>query len=210
MKLSSRDLMIVVVAAIAVVAILFVVFAIVPQFNELSALDAAMLKAQGDITAAQQLLASRQGAKAQAAETQAQLTRLDNEIPDAPELPTLIIDLQDAANDAGVVMDTLSPGRPSAPADGYQKISLGFNVTGQWDDAVDFLRRLSELNRGVRVLSSDVVLGTPLSSVVASGSVVASNSVAPAVKNEVRLTLSVETYMLPRSGSASGAPTAGP
>lgn len=202
MKLSPRDLMIAVIAGIAAVAVLFVVFVVVPQFNELTTLDQSMQKADADIASAKALLTSRQQAKEQAAETQAQLTRLDNEIPDAPELPALIIDLQDTANEAGVVMDSLSPGKPAAPADGFQKIALAFNVQGQWDDVVEYLRRLQGLTRGVRVLSADV--SQPLASVEDTV------PVAPRQPGEEKVQLSVETYMLPRSGGGASAPSAGP
>lgn len=201
MKLSSRDMMIAVVAGIVVLAILFVVFAIVPQFSALTSLGQSTQKADADIQAAEALLVSRQQAKQQAVETQAELTRLDNEIPDAPELPALIIDLQDTANDAGVVMDGLMPGKPSDPVNGYQKIALQFNVQGQWDDVVDYLRRLGDLTRGVRVLSADI--SQPKASVEGTAG-------APTQAGEEKVNLSVETYMLPRNVGGASAPSAGP
>ncbi|HEY3317231.1 MAG TPA: type 4a pilus biogenesis protein PilO [Coriobacteriia bacterium] len=202
MKLSSRDQMIVAGVLIAIVAVLFFVFLIMPRFSDLGRLDTEMAKAQADTAQAQQLLATRQAAKAQAAETQARLTRLDNQMPDAPELASLIIDLQDTANDAGVQWNSVSPVRPVDVA-GYQKLGLSFSVEGQWDDVVDYLRRLSELERSVRVLSVDI---QPKAS---SSTATTSTADQP---HDVRAGLALEVYSMPRvtspGGAAPGAPAA--
>lgn len=202
MKLSSRDQMIVAGVVIALVAVAVVMLAIWPQFQALSKLDQDMQKAQSDVDAAKTLLASRQEAKAQAAETQANLTHLDNEIPDAPELPALIIELQDTANDSGVVWDKLAPSKPPATSpDGYLTMGLTFGVDGQWDDVCDYLRRLSELERGVRILTVDV---TPL----ADTSTETTSSGAPPAVHKVHAQLSIQVYSLPRGASAAVAPGA--
>lgn len=198
-KLSARDQMIVAGVLIGIVAVAFIVLLIVPQFGKLSQLDADMAKAEADIAAANQLLAARQEAKQQAAQTQAQLTQLENQIPDAPEMAALIIELQDTANDAGVAWYRFQPSKPAAAAEGYQKMPLSFSVTGQWDDVNDYLRRLSELERAVRVLSVEVVPDTTS---------VASETVG--VGRKLTANLSLEVYSLPRTGSTGAAPGAPP
>lgn len=202
MKLTSQQLMIVAGVGIFLVAVLVVVFMIVPQFGALGQLDSQMNEAQSRIASAKQLLATRQAAKANAAKTQATLTRLDNEMPDAPELASLIIDLQNTANDAGVEWDNLTPTKP-ADVNGYQKLTVSFRVWGQWDDIVDYLRRLSELERSARVTIVDL---TPREE-----SVTTTTGVQPPPKENLALTL--EVYSMPRGaagaagGQAPGAPT---
>jgi Tfp pilus assembly protein PilO len=202
MKLSSRDQMIAAGVGIAIVAVAFVFLLIMPQFTQLRGMDAQMAKADSDMQAAKSLLASREEAKAAAAETQAKLTRLDNEIPDAPELAALIIDLQDTANDAGVQWDKLAPGKPGDTGTGFQRISVTFSIEGQWDDIVDYVRRLRELERAVRVLQLDILPLAPTASA-------ASTSTVGAGPEKLQANVSVEVYSLPRNTStAPGAPGA--
>jgi Tfp pilus assembly protein PilO len=164
MKLSSRDQMIVAAVVILLVGVAFAFLLIVPQFTALSQAKADSAKADADILAAKQLLAKRQEAKSAAAQTQASLLKIDNEMPDAPEMPAVIIELQDTANDAGVDFDDLKVTRPAPATDGsYSKIGLTFNVAGQWDDVTDYLYKLPALQRGVRVLSVALVPGAPAS-----------------------------------------------
>lgn len=200
MKLSIRDQMIVAGGCIAVIVVLFVVFLIVPQFKSLAALEDKMDEVEQQISQAEMLLAQRQAAKGSAAQTQAELTQLDNTMPDAPEQASLIIDLQNTANEAGVDWDKLVPTKPAEPADGYQKMKIDFKVIGRWDDIVDYLRRMSELRRGVRVLSVEM---KPYQAQQASTATTMTAS--DAAKLEV--TLSIEVYSLPRT-AAGGAPVA--
>lgn len=197
-KLSARDQMIVAGVLIGIVAVLFVVFLILPQFGKLSQLDTDMAKAQSDIAAANQLLAARQEAKQQAAQTQAQLTQLENQIPDAPEMAALIIELQDTANDAGVTWEKFQPNKPAPATDGYQKMSLQFTVKGRWDDIVDYMRRLSELERAVRVLNVEVIPD--------AGSV--DTSATAGTGKKLMATLNLEVYTVPKANGAAGAPAA--
>lgn len=201
MKLSTRDQMIVAGVLIGAIAIAFAFFMIVPQFRKLSELDQSMIQAEQQITEARALLASRQAAKGAAAQTQAELTQLDNTMPDAPELASLIIDLQDTANEAGVEWDKLVPGKPAEPADGYQRMKVDFKIAGRWDDVVDYLRRMSELRRGVRVLTVDVKPGVRTD--------VSTPATATAdAPQELDVTVSIEVYSLPRAAAGAAAPAA--
>jgi type IV pilus assembly protein PilO len=138
---------IIVVAALAVVGVL-----IVPQFSVLADQDAQLAKAQQDVTAAQATLAQRQSAKNEAAQTQAELMSLQNQVPDSPELPTLIIELQDVATDAGMSWVKVEPKEP-ANRDGYSAVPIGVSLEGSWPDTVDYVRRLGRLDRQVRITS---------------------------------------------------------
>jgi Tfp pilus assembly protein PilO len=202
MKLSQRDTMIVAGVAILLVAVAFVILAIVPQFRQLGKQDKDMAQADADIASARQLLAARQEAKAQAAQTQAMLTRLENQIPDAPELAALIIDLQDTANDAGVAWDLLQPAKPVVTSGNVQRIELAFSITGRWDDIIDYLRRLNELERAVRILNVDLSPSTAAASTTTSG------TAASAMQLSAHLTIDV--YSLARQSTTGAAPSAGP
>jgi Tfp pilus assembly protein PilO len=203
MKLSSRDQFILAGVLIVLVGVAFVMLAIYPRFQDLSQAQTDLAAAQSEIDNAKALLATRQAAKAAAAQTQARLTRLENQIPDAPEMPAVIIELQDTANDAGVTFDKLLTTKPAPTVDGYEKIHLSFEVVGEWDDVIDYVQRVSDLQRAVRIL--DVSL-TPIN-------VVSSTDASPTASEQpirIRGMFNVEAYMLtrekPTGGSAAPAP----
>lgn len=160
MKLNTQQKLIaagVITFAIVVVA---VVVLVVPQFGKLSDLDAQIEQQQMTIQSNQTLLKRRQEVKARSAETQAQLLRLSNEIPESPELPSLIIELQDAANESGLEFVALQPSPPvkGAATDTtddttalYETVRIQMTVRGTWQDTVDLLQRLRRLTRQIRV-----------------------------------------------------------
>jgi type IV pilus assembly protein PilO len=156
MRLTPRTELLVGIAIIVVVALAVIVLLIVPQFGVLANQDAELVKAQQDVTSAQATLAQRQSAKNQAAQTQAELMTLQNQIPDSPELPTLIIEMQDIANDAGLAWSKVEPKAPEV-REGYSAVPIGVSLSGSWPDTVDYVRRLSRLERQLRIVSLGIL-----------------------------------------------------
>ncbi len=197
MKMSSRDQMILAVVLIVAVAVLATAFLLYPQFSVLAGLDQQMNTASQSLAEAQASLARRQSAKAQAAATQAQLLRLYGQMPDTPQLPALIIDLQDTADEAGIAIDKVTVAKP-ASAGSYSKLAMNLTAAGAWTDLIDYFRRLNEMDRSVRVLS--VALGRASEP---------TGSVDPTVTASVQL----EAYMLNKTTSGAqsvpGAPSPG-
>jgi len=151
MKLSPRNRLILTIALVVVVALALAGFLIYPQFGKLADLDAQIAQAQQQIDQAKTLLEQRQAVKGQAAQTDAELLRLSNELPESPELASFIIELQDTANEAGVEFRTLTPEAPVQNT-GYSSIKLRMETIGQWADVIDFMHRLTELTRQVRIV----------------------------------------------------------
>jgi Tfp pilus assembly protein PilO len=160
MKLSPNNELIVAGVVIAVLAAAFIGLLIVPQYFAMGEKDRQSAQATQDIQAAQNLLDQRQSVKAQAAGTQAELMRLQNEIPDTPELPTLIIGLQDIANASGLDFTKITPANP-APLSGYTAIPVEVVLQGSWTDVIDYLHRLQGLERKVRVTGLAVKVALP-------------------------------------------------
>ncbi|MHB1137091.1 MAG: type IV pilus inner membrane component PilO [Coriobacteriia bacterium] len=158
-RLSAQMQMYIAIGVIVVITIAFVMLAILPKFQETSAVDAEIATAETQLQTAQALLTRRQSVKAQAATNEVELMQIANQVPDAPQLPSVIIELQNVANAAGVDLPTISvatigPGTRLA-ADGttasYNTLPLTVSYTGQWSEVIDFCRRLNRLDRGTRV-----------------------------------------------------------
>lgn len=162
-KLSAQMQMYIAIAVLALVTLAATFLLILPKFQEASSIDAEMATANTDLADAQALLARRQSAKAQSAANEVELMRIANQIPDAPQLPSVIIELQDVSNLAGVVLDQLTPSDPvqgpsnpdGSPAS-YSAVSIPLVVHGDWREIIDYLNRLRALDRGVRVTEVSV------------------------------------------------------
>lgn len=206
MKLTSMQKMIAAIVLIAAAAIAAVVLLIVPQFRRLSELDAERIAAEELVSQTQTRIAQLRDLAANASVTQAELLRLATEFPDNPELPSLIIELQDAANDAGITFNQFSPGQPTAPAGAeYTEIPITASVQGTWSDVLDYLRRLNTMSRAIRV--SDV-----------SMSPIAPPATTTSTRDEdtkVLLALTMRAYVMgvngvPPAATAPPAPTTAP
>jgi hypothetical protein len=89
---------------------------------------------------------------ARAAATEAELLQVGTQMPDSPQLPSLIIELQDIANASGVKVTSIAPGQPVLAAGGqYTEVALSTQVTAEWDDLLDYLKRLDHSTRLLRV-----------------------------------------------------------
>ena len=165
MKLTPQQKLIAAGAGFALVVVIAAVVLIVPQLGRLSDLSAQLEQSEDDISSARLLLERRQAVKGRSAETEAQVLRLANEVPDSPELPALIMELQDVANQSGLEFSTLTPQEPfvgdydDSEDDEtalYSSIRVTMAVTGTWQDCVDLLQRLRRITRQLRINSFEV------------------------------------------------------
>lgn len=198
MNLSPRDRLIAVIAA-CVVGVLVLFFVLVyPQIGKLGPLDAQIAAAQSSAQAAKLKLAQRQGFRDRAIENNAKWLRLMNQVPDNPDLASLIIELQDTAFKSGVQVVTVSPAQP-ANKGAFSAITVNIEILGSWTDTIDYMQALMNLDRGVRVVNLQTALTT------AAGTEDVRDISLP--RYAVRSTLNLETYLIP-SSVATGAPNA--
>lgn len=192
MKLSSRSSLIIAVAVLVVAALALAAFLVYPKWQELQDLDDQIAAAQAEIDQSKSLLEKRQAVKLQAAQTDTELLRLTNELPESPELPSLIIQLQDTANEAGVEFVSLTPEAP-AQQTGYSSVPLSLKLRGAWADVIDYLQRISKLTRQVRIVG---YVASPASAEEAGGSGIRLTGV----------TVDIEVYTLAPTQTGAGTP----
>lgn len=197
MQLTSAQKLIAAIVVVVVLAALAVFLLIVPQFSAMSRLDEQIAQAEADIEAARTLLGQRQQIKQRSAETEAQLIKMTNEMPETPEFPAFIIELQDTVNESGLDFASLTPGMVGDPVDGYRTIDMGIMVAGRWQDVVDLLGRLRRLTRQVRITSFTV---TPEES-IDDGDGSSQNQ-----GQQVSVAIQMEIYSLVSSTSTATAP----
>jgi Tfp pilus assembly protein PilO len=199
MKITPMQKTIALAVAFVVVAAIAVVLVVLPQFTTLSDLETQKATAQQQLQSAQALLARLEDAKSRSAATEAQLLKIGTEMPDSPQLPSLIVELQDIANDAGVSVTSFAPGQPAVAAGGqYTEISMTTAVTAQWDDLLDYLHRLDDSTRLVRVTNVTIAPATSSTETTASDE-----------EPDLSVSLTMKAYVIGNNGqvAASGATT---
>lgn len=151
MKIAPREQLILVAVGLAVV-ILAVVFLLVwPQYQKGKQLDVQITSAEQQLASAQTLLAQRQQIKNRVAATDAKWLRLASLVPEYPDLPSLIIDLQDTAFASGVQLIGVVPAVPVLSEDKtYFRVPMQITIHGTWADTVHYLKSIAKLDRGVR------------------------------------------------------------
>lgn len=157
-RLSARNQLIIAVGVIVVLSLAVVLLAILPLIQDAATVSGEIDAEQQNLATAQALLARRQSAKAQSAANEVELMRIANQVPDSPQLPTVIIELQDIANASGVTLESIAPGdleAAEADASGvvpaYSVVPVTILLQGDWAEHIDFMRRIALLDRGVRV-----------------------------------------------------------
>lgn len=202
MKIGPREQIILAIAAVVIVILGIGAFLVWPQIQQLGDLDGKISVAQQQVTAAKQLYAVRVQSKNRAAETDAMWLRQSNLVPEGPDLPSLIVELQDAAFSSGVQLIAVTPAAPNA-SQTYYTIPMTMQVIGTWSDTVDYLQRLLKLNRGVRIVQS--------SSVRTSNTEQASHENSTLPDYALLTNINLEAYMIPASQDSSATtPTAAP
>ena len=199
MVLAPRDRLIVTIAAAVIILVALVAFLVYPQFQRFGALNAEVADATAQADAARLQLQERQGFKDRAVETSAKWLRLENQVPENPDLPSLIIELQDTAFKSGVQVVTVTPTLPAADdkVNGVTKIPVMVEILGTWADTVDYMEALMRLDRGIRVLN--------FSAKVTSDSNVSEKRNTALHAYAVDTVLGLEAYVIP-SISATATP----
>lgn len=152
MTLSYRNKLILASAVAVLLAVLVLLLLVMPAFQRLRTYDEQIAEADRQISQAQALLAQRQEVKGRSHETEAKRIRLANQMPETPELPSLIIELQDTVNLSGLEFASLTPSEPILVEGGYSEITIAMLVRGTWQDTVDLMQRLPRLTRQVRIV----------------------------------------------------------
>jgi Tfp pilus assembly protein PilO len=127
--------------AILIVAAVGYFLMVRPKRAEASSLDEQIAEMQAKVSVAQ--LASRPH-QADAAIKVADVFEVSKAMPDASDMPGIILDLNSVADAAGIRFLSIQPSAPT-PKTGYSAISISLSFEGNYFDLTDFLFRLRNL-----------------------------------------------------------------
>jgi type IV pilus assembly protein PilO len=82
-----------------------------------------------------------------------QILELSKRIPEQDEIPTLLVQIEEASEAADVTQFSIEPGAPEAPPGGgdFSRIPITMSFTGRYEQMQDFLLRLRNMARLVTV-----------------------------------------------------------
>jgi Tfp pilus assembly protein PilO len=198
MKITSMQKLIAAGAGFLVLAVIAFVLLVMPMYTQLDDLATQKVAAEQQLQQSQLVLSRLQDAKARSASTQAQLLQIGTEMPDSPQLPTLIIELQDLANTEDVSVTSFSPALPAPAAAGkFTEVGLTMQMTAKWQDLLNYLK---DLNASTRLLRVTNVTVSPASST-------ATTATADADDPDLTVSLTTKAYVMGTNGQL---PTASP
>lgn len=159
MKIQPRDELIIGIVAIVLVVVVLAMVLVRPQLGELSTIATTKQEEESRIRGAQAELELLKAAKSEALQIQADLIKVGNQVPDSPQLPSLVVEIQDLATEAGISFVSIKPGTMTASGE-FTTLPIELALHGQFFDVVDFLYRLQHLTREVRVTDLDLKKGS--------------------------------------------------
>jgi type IV pilus assembly protein PilO len=154
---SSRDrnvlLLGLLVIALVVVGYYFLILS--PLLNNLDERAQERDDKEAQLANLQQEVAQLEAIRREAPEIQRQLLELSKRIPEQPEIPTLVVQLEEIADASGVTQLRIVPGTPEAPAGGgdFSVVPITMSFDGTYEEMQDFLLRTRNLSRLVSVRS---------------------------------------------------------
>jgi Tfp pilus assembly protein PilO len=145
--------MIIAIVVGVVVCLLFYVFAIRPRKSELTNIRSQVDTENTKTTQLQAQLQQLQALQQDAPRLQAELAKIRELVPQDHDVANFIFEVQEAANAAGVEFVEITTELPKTPPENapLAEVRATIGATGGYFAVQDFIRRLYDLDRAVRI-----------------------------------------------------------
>lgn len=147
-KLSPRDQLIAVAVAGFMLLLLGFIFLIRPQLATLGELQAQKEQELQKLNQVKLRYQQLQAIKQESGQMELKLLNIKRAMPEEPELPSLMIDLQQLAEDSGLDFTNISFSQV-ADKGSYGEMSITMSVEGSFFTVLDWLQRIKSLSRKV-------------------------------------------------------------
>ena len=219
MNRNDRNILILGILGIVIVVIGFYFLLLSPLLQSLNEQAQAREAKQSQLEQVQQEVNELEEVRRNSPEIQRQLLELSKRVPTQPQIPTLIVQVEEIADASGVTQLSVDPEPPTAPAGGgdYQVVPVTMQFDGTYDQMQDFLLRTRNLTRLVTVTDlrycRNPTIGEEASCEVegeASGTTNETTTLNPAVEARLSVEVQADVYFQPEgvpSGAEATAPT---
>lgn len=160
-SMSLKLKVILLIVGVAVVTAGWYLISYRPNQKEQKQLNAQVVTVRQQVAQLEAQLQHLQALKAAEPRLRAKLARFDTALPREPRVPEFILQINDAAAKAKVDFISVAPSQPAAQAgaagattntaSGLQQISVSINTKGTYFALQNFIYRLENLNRALRV-----------------------------------------------------------
>jgi Tfp pilus assembly protein PilO len=203
--MSRRARYILVGIGLLVVAALCWFFLLSPLRGQIADTETQIEDQRDQISLAKTALAQAEGTRDEGRRNQARLLELSKMVPPSEELPSLLLQLQDLADQSGIDFIAVTPGEPRAveSSGGYMILPLQLQFSGTYFDVSDFAYRAEQMVAGPgRLLALNSVALSPGGGVAGGGGAGASP--------ELGVSVSLYAFILaePAPPPAAAAPAA--
>jgi type IV pilus assembly protein PilO len=153
MNRNDRNILILGILGIVIIVIGFYFLLLSPLLQSLNEQAQAREDKQAQLEEVQQQVNELEEVRRNSPEIERQLLELSKRVPTQPQIPTLVVQVEEIADASGVTQLSVEPGGAAAPAGGgdYQVVPVTMQFNGTYDEMQDFLLRTRNLARLVTV-----------------------------------------------------------
>lgn len=153
MNRNDRNILILGILGIVIIVIGFYFLLLSPLLENLNQQAQAREDKQAQLEEVQQQVNELEEVRRNSPEIERQLLELSKRVPTQPQIPTLVVQVQEIADASGVTQLVVEPGDAAAPAGGgdYRIVPVTMQFNGTYDEMQDFLLRTRNLARLVTV-----------------------------------------------------------
>ena len=217
MNRNDRNILILGILGIVIVVIGYYFLFLSPLLQSLNEQAQAREDKQAQLEEVQQQVNELEEVRRNSPEIERQLLELSKRVPTQPQIPTLVVQVQEIADASGVTQLTVEPGDAAAPAGGgdYQVVPVTMQFNGTYDQMQDFLLRTRNLTRLVTVTDVSycrvpIIDDEHSCPVEPPDPVEKTTTLAPGVEVPLLVELKADIYFQPEdvpSGAETTAPT---
>lgn len=198
MSRNDRNMLILGSLGIVLVVVAFYFLLLSPLLARLDEQAQAREDKEAQLAQLQQEVNELEEVRRNSPEIERQLLELNKRVPTQPEVPTLVVQIEEIADAAGVTQVSIQPGTPGPPQGGgefsVQPITMSFE--GTYDQLQEFLLRTRNLARLVTVNS------------VAYEEAEEATTAEPTIEQMLQVVIEADVYFQPSGVPSGEAPVA--
>jgi type IV pilus assembly protein PilO len=205
----DRNILLLGLLVIVLVAVVYYFLLLGPLLNNLGEQAQERSDKEAHLANVQQQVAQLEAVKRNAPETERQVLELSKRIPNQPEIPSLVVQIEQIADAAGVTQLSIQPGAPGPPPGGgnFSVVPITMRFEGTYEQLQDFLSKTSDLVRLVTVKDVTYCRIPPLDQqhscpIEVAGTAGGEGTVVEGVEAHLQVEIKAEVYFQPSPGSS--------
>jgi type IV pilus assembly protein PilO len=208
----ERNILLIGFLVIVLLAVGYFFLFLRPLLNNLDERAQERADKQAQLANLQQQVVELEAVRQNAPEIERQLLELSKRIPTQPEIPTLVVQIEEIADASGVTQLRIDPGTPGPPPGGgdFSVVPITMSFNGTYDQMQDFLFRTRNLARLVTVGSVTFCrpdpLGTGEAECPAEEAATGETTTIVGIEEVLDVEIEAEVYFQPSDVPAGTAP----